>query len=58
MCDSDVMDHNLHCHIICRNDVKNAVMKLKSDKIDESGALLSNNFTHGTDLLYMYYFVQ
>ena len=54
LCDSDMIDKAMHCHNICKDDVKKAVMKLKSDKIDEGGALFSNNFIHGTDLLYMY----
>ena len=33
---------------------KNAIQKLKSNKIDEGGTLFSNNFIHGTDLLYLY----
>ena len=48
-----MIDETKHCHDICKDDVKKAVMKLKSDKIDEGGALFSNNFIHGTDLLYM-----
>ena len=47
----DVVDSNLHCHIITKADVKKTIQKLKSNKIDEGGILFSNNFIHGTDLL-------
>ena len=50
----DVVDSNLHCHIITNADVKKAIQKLKSNKIYKGGILFSNNFIHGTDLLYLY----
>ena len=37
-----------------KNDVKKAVTKLKSDKVNEDGFLLSDNFIHGSELLYIY----
>ena len=35
-----------------QTDVKIAIGKLKSDKINEGGVLFSDNFIHGTDLLF------
>ena len=49
----DVVDSNLHCHIITKAGVKKAIQKLKSNKIDEGCILFSNNFIHGTDLLFL-----
>ena len=47
--------NNLHCHIVNKNDVSMAVKKkLKSDKSDVEGRVLSNNYIHGTDHLFMY----
>ena len=40
----------MHCHIISKTDVKIAIGKLKSDKINEGGVLFSDNFIHGTNL--------
>ena len=37
-----------------KNDIFKAVGKLKSDKIDVEGRVLSNNYIHGTDYLFMY----
>ena len=53
-CNSSVKDNNLHCHIVNKNDVSMAVKKLKSDKSDVEGRVLSNNCIHGTDHLFMY----
>ena len=39
------------CHIVSTNDVSMAVKKLKSDKSD---VVLSNNYIHGTDHLFLY----
>ena len=50
----DAGDSHLHGHIITKADVKKAIHTLKSIKIDEGGILFSNNFIHGTDLLYLY----
>ena len=49
-CNSSVKDNDLHCHIVSKNDVK----RLKSDESDVEGRVLSNNYIHGTDHLFMY----
>ena len=49
LCNSSVKDNNLHCHIVSKNDVSMVVKKLKSDKCDVEGRVLSNNYIHGTD---------
>ena len=41
-----------HCHIVSKHDVRKAISKLKTDKIDEQGKCFSNNFIYGTDLLH------
>ena len=41
-CNSAVKDNNLHRHIVNKNDVSIAVKKLKSDKFDVEGRVLSN----------------
>ena len=41
-----------HCHIVSKHDVRKAISKLKTDKIDEQGKWFSNNFIYGTDLLH------
>ena len=51
-CNSSVKDNDLHCHIVSKNDVSMAVKRLKSDKSDVEGRVLSNNYIHGTDLMY------
>ena len=43
-----------HCHVISSSDVMSAIGKLKTDKISDNGLVYSNNFTHGTELLYKY----
>ena len=53
----DVVESHLHCHIITKADVQKAIHKLKSNKMDEGGILCSNNFIHGTDLLYLYLYM-
>ena len=53
LCRDDVGDSHLHCHIITKADVKKTIHKLKLNKIDEGVILFSNNFIHGTDLLYL-----
>ena len=53
-CNSTVKDNDLHCHIVSKNDVSMAVKKLKSEKSDVEGRVLSNNYIHGTDHLFMY----
>ena len=54
ICDNDSIDDSIHCHVISMCNVKNAVAKLKPDKINEDGNVLSNNFIHGSDLLFIY----
>ena len=44
LCNSTVKDNDLHCHIVSKNDVSMAVKKLKSDKSDVEGRVLSNNY--------------
>ena len=46
---SAIKDNDLHCHLVSKNDIFKAVGKLKSDKIDVEGRVLSNNYIHGTD---------
>ena len=43
-----------HIHIISSADVSIAVKKLKSDKVNDNGLVYSNNFKHGTELLFQY----
>ena len=43
---------HIHCHIVSKHDVRKAINKLKTDKIDEQGKCFSNNFIYGTDLLH------
>jgi len=47
-------DCNDHCHIVNKFDVDKAIHKLKADKVNEDGLLFSDNFIHGTDLLFSY----
>ena len=54
LCNSAIKDNDLHCHVVSKNDIFKAVGKLKSDKIDVEGRVLSNNYIHGTDYLFMY----
>ena len=44
----------MHCHIISSADVSIAIKKLKSDKVNDNGFVYSNNFKHGTELLFQY----
>ena len=44
----------VHCHIISSADVSIAINKLKSDKVNDNGLVYSNNFNHGTELLFQY----
>ena len=41
-----------HCHIVSKHDVRKAISKLKTDKVDEQGKCFSNNFIYGTNLLH------
>ena len=43
-----------HIHIIRSADVSIAIKKLKSDKVNDNGWVYSNNFKHGTELLFQY----
>ena len=47
-------ENYVHCHVISRDDVGNAVSKLKSSKIDEDDRFYSESITHGTGLLFEY----
>ena len=42
----------MHTHSVSITDVIKAVNHLKSDKYNDDGILMSNNFLHGTHLLY------
>ena len=55
-CSSKVnRDENyVHCHVNSRDDVRDAVSKLKSSKIDEDGRFYSESSIHGTGLLFEY----
>ena len=44
----------VHCHLISSTDVSTAVSKLKTDKVNDNGMIYSNNFIHGTELLFQY----
>ena len=57
LCNSAIKDNDLHCHVVSKNDIFKAVGKLKSDKIDVEGRVLSNNYIHGTDYLFMYFYL-
>ena len=50
-CDTCV-NPSLHTHGVSITDVIKAVNHLKSDKCNDEGILMSNNFLHGTQLLY------
>ena len=44
----------VHCHLISSTDVSTAVSKLKTDNVNDNGMIYSNNFMHGTELLFQY----
>ena len=49
--------YDIDCHVITKIDVLNAINKLKPDKVNEHGCLLSENFINDSDLLfYMYHY--
>ena len=48
----------VHCHLISSPDVLRAITKLKTDKVNDNGLVYSNNFIHGTDLMYQYLSIQ
>ena len=41
-------------NLISSTDVSTAVSKLKTDKVNDNGMIYSNNFIHGTELLFQY----
>ena len=45
-------NNDIHCHV--KFYVLNAVKKLKPDKVNEDGLLLSEIFINGSDLLFVY----
>ena len=50
-CDTNV-ESSLHTHSVSTADVIKAVKRLKTDKYNDDGIIMSNNFQHGTYLLY------
>ena len=50
-CDTNV-ESSLHTHSVSTADVIKAVKRLKADKYNDDGIIMSNNFQHGTYLLY------
>ena len=50
-CDTCV-NPSLHTHSVSITDVVKAVNHLESDKYNDDGILMSNNFLHSTHLLY------
>ena len=47
-------ENYVYCHVISRDDVRDAVSKLKSSKIGEDGRFYSDSIIHGTGLLFEY----
>ena len=45
---STVMDHILHTHSVLTTDVIKAIKHLKTDKYNDDGVLMSNNFQNST----------
>ena len=50
-CDTNV-ETSLHTHSVSTADVIKAVKRLKTDKYNDDDIIMSNNFQHGTYLLY------
>ena len=50
-CDANA-ESSLHRHSVSTADVIKAVKRLKTDKYNDDGIIMSNNFQHGTFLLY------
>ena len=50
-CDANA-ESSLHTHSVSTADVIKAVKRLKTDKYNDDGIIMSNNFQHGTSLLY------
>ena len=53
LCNCDT-SNCMHSHVINVCDVRKAVAKLKPDKINEDRILFSDNFIHGSELLFSY----
>ena len=53
-CNADYFNNDMLCHVITTFDVMISVKKLKPDKGNEDGMLLSENCIHGSDLLFVY----
>ena len=47
-------NNDVQCHVITQFDVLKAVKKLKPDRVNEDGLLLSEKFINGSDLLFVY----
>ena len=52
-CNADSNNY-IHYHVITKFDVLKAVKKLKPDKVNEDGLLLSEIFINDSDLLFVY----
>ena len=50
-CDANA-ESSLHTHSVSTADVIKAVKRLKTDKYNDDGIIMSNNFQHGTSLLF------
>ena len=50
-CDANA-ESSLHTHSVWTADVINAFKRLKTDKYNDDGIIMSNNFQHGTFLVY------
>ena len=50
-CDTNV-ESSLHTHSVSTADVIKAVKRLKTDTYNDDGIIMSNNFQHGTSLLF------
>ena len=50
-CDTNAK-YSLHTHNVSTADVIKAVKRLKSDKHNDDGIIMSNNFQHGKSLIY------
>ena len=50
-CDT-IVESSLHTHSVSTADVIKVVKRLKTDKYNDDGIIMSNNFQHGTYLLY------
>ena len=50
-CDANA-ESSLHTHSVSTADVIEAIKRLKTDTYNDDGIIMSNNFQHGTSLLY------